>query len=102
MAEKRGDHRNRVYLGGRITFQHGTADCVVRNLSQSGAKISLADSRDIPGQFELTVSKTRRTERAEVSWRSPTEIGVRFLPRSRANVVPFRREACGPRVRVPA
>jgi hypothetical protein len=58
-------------------------ECVVLNISESGAKLKVIDNANIPDQFVLLFSKNgspRRTCR--VSWRTSDEIGVQFEKRT--------------------
>lgn len=62
-----------AYDGGRKR-----ADCIIRNLSDGGAKLEVASVRSIPDQFELLVPK-HRPQQCRVAWRALKEMGVQFL-----------------------
>lgn len=62
-----------VFDGGRSRM-----DCVIRNLSDGGAKLEVAAVRGIPDRFELQVPK-HRPQRCQVAWRALKEVGVQFL-----------------------
>lgn len=53
-------------------------DCVIRNLSDGGAKLEVGAVRSIPDQFELLVPN-HRPQSCQVAWRALREIGVQFL-----------------------
>ncbi len=78
MEEHRKSLRGRTYLGGQITFNErsSTMDCLVRNLSQDGARILLPSTVGVPHEFELTVHGRNENFLARLIWRTPTEIGV--------------------------
>jgi hypothetical protein len=81
MHERRKIARNRTFLGGVIAFNHrdSTMDCLVRNLSVGGAKISFANTATIPDEFDLTIKQKVRTLLARMVWRRADEAGIIFL-----------------------
>lgn len=62
-----------VYGGGRTR-----QDCVIRNLSDGGAKLEVAAVKGIPQSFELLVPG-HRPQQCRVVWRALRELGVQFL-----------------------
>ncbi len=78
------DHRSvsraRAILKAQIRFNNGmsTMDCVIRDLSEGGARLQISDSVAIPGSFELHIPKRDETRRAILHWRNSEEIGVGF------------------------
>ncbi len=56
-----------------------TVDSIVRNVSASGAKLFVAGSLSIPGEFELQTPQKRRTYRARLVWRNSEAMGVEFM-----------------------
>ena len=89
MQERRKLNRGRTYLGGRIVFNNrsSTLDCLVRNLSQDGAKIVFADGVAVPAEFDVMIHKRDESRRARVIWRDATQAGVVFLHATLDNVV---------------
>ena len=81
MVEARRAERVRSFLRARIIFNNHstTIDCVIKNISRSGAKIDLGNSMSIPETFDLEVPQKGRTFRARLSWRNETSIGVAFV-----------------------
>ena len=81
MIERRQVVRNRTYLGGIVAFHHrySTMNCIVRNFSTHGAKISFENIASIPEEFDLGIAQKAKTYRARVTWRSADEAGVAFL-----------------------
>ncbi len=80
MTERRKTVRNRTYLGGVIAFndQASTMDCLIRNLSPEGARLSFDEVRIMPDLFELTITRRDRAYQARIAWRGPSEAGVVF------------------------
>ena len=80
VQEKRKQTRDRTYLGGRIAFNHreATADCLVRNLSESGALLEFDNTIGLPSVFDLTIRHKGDSRRAELVWRTDRAMGVVF------------------------
>ena len=53
-------------------------DCVIRNLSDGGAKLEVAAVRGIPDHFDLLVPG-HRPQHCRIAWRALKEMGVQFL-----------------------
>jgi len=70
--------RHRVLKAGSIEFNGGTIDCVVRNVSDTGAALEVASPLGIPHAFNLVISGNRGVHRCEVKWRTESRIGVAF------------------------
>lgn len=81
MLERRKSIRGKTFLGGSIAFHErkSTMDCLVRNLSPEGAKLSFDDVSAIPGEFELTITRRDRSFRARTIWRRGEEAGIVFV-----------------------
>ena len=59
--------------------RHG---CVVSDVSDTGARIDVQDSKTIPDHFVLMLSSNGAARRfCRVVWRKPTQMGVKFEPR---------------------
>jgi hypothetical protein len=52
-------------------------DCVIRNLSDSGAKLEVPTVKALPQSFDLMVPG-HRPQHCRVAWRSLREVGVAF------------------------
>ena len=64
-----------VGLGGSIV-----GECMMANVSASGAKLLLPPSVDVPDSFALILAKNGGVRRAcEVTWRSDQSVGVKFV-----------------------
>ena len=81
MSEQRQAPRRKVLKGAKISSHHlGTStDCTVRNLSETGAQLSVVSSVGIPDEFELVFSDGQ-IKRCRVAWRTIQKIGISFLP----------------------
>ncbi len=81
MSEARRSERVRAFLGAKIIFNNrmSIVDCVVRNISSSGAKLALAGSLPIPGEFELQIPQKSCSYRARLVWRNTEAMGVEFI-----------------------
>lgn len=55
-------------------------ECMLRDISDTGAKLLLIVPKELPDQFILRLSMDGRVARkCRVSWKSDNEIGVTFL-----------------------
>lgn len=79
-SEQRGSVRMRTFLKGRIVFNGGasTMDCLIRDLSGSGAKLELSETSALPEVFDLYVPNKDATYRATLKWRRDGGVGVTF------------------------
>lgn len=92
MYERRQTIRLRTFLGGVVNFnkRRCTMDCLVRNLSEDGAKVVLHQPFTIPDEFDLEIGQRERTFRARTIWRTHSEAGVRFVsPEAEPRVIPL-------------
>ena len=80
-ADGRVAPRHRVLIAGAIRYAGGigTASCVVRNLSETGAKLTLSESLTLPAHFDLVIAQRNAVHRCELRWRRGDEAGVAFL-----------------------
>ena len=91
MFDRRGEHRGRTYLGGQVAFNNrcSTIDCLVRNMSQSGAKIEFARAVLVPSEFELIIPQRGNSRRAHIVWREAKALGISFLDPDVGAVIPI-------------
>jgi hypothetical protein len=81
-AAKKREARKSVQQPGWITLDGGFAarPCVVRDLSSTGAKVTVDDSNALPGKLRLAFSRDARTGRnCEVVWRRGKTVGIKFV-----------------------
>jgi hypothetical protein len=55
-----------------------TLDCLVRDISPTGAKLELESISALPREFELEVPQRRAVYPCELKWRRQNAAGVRF------------------------
>ena len=79
---KKREARKSLYQPGWITLEGGFAarPCVVRDLSSSGAKLTIEDPNTLPAKLRLAFSRDARTGRpCEVVWRRGNTVGIKFV-----------------------
>ena len=80
MQERRKLARSRILKGAKIIIgSASTIDCVVRNVTNSGARIEIANTVDLPEALGLTFNGGYTVRPCRVAWRSVTETGVQFV-----------------------
>ena len=72
--------RARSLLGGQILLDNrlSSVDCVVRNVSPTGARIQMSNAHVAPLEFDIFVPKRNHTYRARTVWRDGDLMGVQF------------------------
>jgi hypothetical protein len=98
--QKRDAIRSRAFLEAHIRLQNRTMsmDCVVRNISLSGARLEVDPTFALPPEFELEIPHRGAVVQCALKWRKDNAVGVKFLnsvgpPMSAAEVVEeLRRE----------
>ncbi len=80
MDERRSSPRRRTFLGAQLKRPGGAtiSDCIVRDLSKTGARLYVAQPIALPGEIELEITKTGERFRAEVVWAARDSYGIRF------------------------
>jgi hypothetical protein len=80
MSDNRTDQRRKVLKGAIASFNqgHSTLSCLVRDLSETGCRISAEGAVSIPDTFSLFVELDGLSAECEVTWRDGSEAGVRF------------------------
>jgi PilZ domain-containing protein len=81
MIERRESARDKVIYGGVAEIgEHGsTTDCVVRNISETGASIEFRNVVRLPKkQLALTIARKGRSFLAKVVWWRDNFVGVAF------------------------
>ena len=80
IAERRPKTRKRVLLTGIIAYGEGAHSfhCTIRNLSESGARLAVANSMLFPSDFYLINIRDRVAYDAKLVWNKSSEIGVTF------------------------
>ena len=80
MSERRQLPRRKSFLRGCLYFNNGraSATCLIRNISDRGARILISHTLNIPDIVELYVTQKAQTIRARVEWRRDDELGLSF------------------------
>ncbi|MGO9048083.1 MAG: PilZ domain-containing protein [Xanthobacteraceae bacterium] len=80
MAERRASRRQKSFLRGIVYFdkRRSVMACLVRDLSEAGARIVLSQTVAIPDLIELHIPQREETLSARVQWRRADEIGLAF------------------------
>ena len=86
-SDQRIAPRLKALLAAKISFNNGqsTLDCLIRNLSDTGAKLIVSAAIALPDSFDLLIPQKSVTRRVRIVWRRGEEMGVRFdegAPRS--------------------
>jgi len=79
---KKREARKSLHQPGWITLEGGFAarQCVVQDMSSTGAKITVDDSNTLPARLRLAFERDARTGRnCEVVWRRGKSFGVKFV-----------------------
>jgi hypothetical protein len=85
MSERRGSRRSKSFLRGfvYVSRKRGALACLVRDLSEKGARIIFSDQVTLPDMVELYIPQRDQTLRARVHWRKNDEIGLAFTESER-------------------
>jgi PilZ domain len=79
MSDNRSAMRWPTCLKGQVRARDGrVVDCLVRDFSESGARIEVGNSAALPHRFELFFPLRQTTLQAQVRWRSESKIGLTF------------------------
>src|SRR5581483_5523549 len=81
MAERRKTTRQKSFLRGCIYFNNrrSAVDCLIRDISENGARLLFSDAISIPDVIELYIPQKEQTLRAIVQRRHGEEVGVAFI-----------------------
>jgi hypothetical protein len=80
MNEKRIAPRNRVLKGGTIGLAGGgVINCMVRNISSTGAALEVETPMGVPDDFELVILADHFKRHCHVQWRKGQRLGVTFI-----------------------
>jgi hypothetical protein len=78
-SSKQRAPRFKVAKPGIIKFGERTVDCLVRNLSETGAGMDVVNQLGIPGKFELLIPGDGLSLMCRVAWRRDHKMGVAFI-----------------------
>ena len=78
MAEHRRAPRYDVLKTGTVKFGRNSINCLVRNLSTTGAAIEISSRAELPERFVLVVPGDGLQLPCRTVWRKEHRIGVAF------------------------
>jgi hypothetical protein len=80
-TERRSQSRQRVLKGATIRFNkgYGALECVVRNLSENGARLAFGETTAVPPAFELRIAGDDKVREARVRWRTVDFVGASLV-----------------------
>ncbi|MDQ0448371.1 PilZ domain-containing protein [Methylobacterium aerolatum] len=81
MLERRNHPRGRTFIGGKIDYNNSfcVVDCLVKDMPETGARLTFADTAIIPEEFDLRLRQKGKTKRVKLAWRHHDKVGVSFL-----------------------
>ncbi|WP_333825590.1 PilZ domain-containing protein [Pinisolibacter sp.] len=79
-TERRREKRMRSLLGGHVVMnnKYSTVDCLVRNITDRGARLHFGDTPYLPQEFELRIDGRNDKRRVRKIWSRDGEMGVEF------------------------
>ena len=79
--ERRATPRARALKKGVIAYKdrYCSAECMIKNESETGALLVVGQNQVIPNVFELKVYPERDFRIVETIWRTPDTLGVRYV-----------------------
>jgi hypothetical protein len=79
-SPKKRATRYKVAKAGTIKFGDTSVDCLIQNLSETGAGMDVVNHRfEVPSRFELTIPSDGLCQPCRVVWRKDHRIGVAFI-----------------------
>ena len=80
VIKSRHASRLRTFKGGLIIFALAPpVNCLIRNLSETGAVLDVERPGDIPDEFSLLIKPEFVKRNCRVAWRSAKHIGIQFV-----------------------
>lgn len=78
--DNRNAPRKRALRAGRVLWSNRCAamDCIIRDVSETGARVRLSDPVPLPQQVELLFVNENRIATAEVRWNRGNDYGLHF------------------------
>jgi GGDEF domain-containing protein len=79
--ERRGGARKPVHKRAKFFLDHlnASVECIILDVSRSGARIRVNDSLALPDEFDLLLTYQGERQRVRLRWRRQKEIGVEFV-----------------------
>ncbi|MBM6584261.1 PilZ domain-containing protein [Microvirga sp. BT689] len=95
MSERRSAKRWHTVLAAHIrsNSRSKSIECIVRDLSDTGARVYFADISEMPSEFELEIPSRGLRVRSRLMWNRGANHGVMFLEAVKAWTDPIRAAA---------
>src|SRR3954468_24280002 len=89
-SDQRVAPRLKALLAAKMSFRNGQSalDCLIRNLSDTGAKLIVSAAVRLPDCFDLLIPPKSVTRRVRIVWRRGEAMDIRFdedAPRSESS-----------------
>ena len=92
MEEGRTSFRRRTLKQGRVILSESTVmDCLIRDLSEGGARLEFGALTQLPNEFRLLIVSSNMVVPASVAWQRGQSVGVYFT--GPGEPAPARRDA---------
>jgi hypothetical protein len=80
--ERRGEIRRKALKSAKLAFNngYGAMECVVRNISSGGARLTFGYAAGVPSHFAIRISDDPQSRDAVVRWRMGHMVGIEFGP----------------------
>ncbi|MEX0956740.1 MAG: PilZ domain-containing protein [Rhizobiaceae bacterium] len=80
-VERRAVRRHKVLKGATLRFNrgYGALECIVRNLSDNGARLAFGDIAAVPSRFDFWLTGAEAPTPAVVRWRGVEDVGIEFM-----------------------
>ena len=81
MQDRRSVKRTQMLKHGRIVVAHSatTIDCMIYDLTNSGAGLRVSPGEVVPDRFELIFDSPLFSRKCQVQWRNNERLGVAFF-----------------------
>ncbi len=79
-SNNRSATRREVFGLGVVLGPDLRANCVIRDLSSTGAKLGISRRVQLPPEFRVALLKTKTMRRVSLKWRRGDFAGVEFHP----------------------
>jgi PilZ domain len=79
--EARRTARARTFLQARVSYGEGaiSAECMVSQLSQTGARLTVASAVALPDVFDIAIPQRAIARRGKLVWREDDQVGIDFV-----------------------
>ena len=86
--DRRNAKRHHVLLHAMVVIRDRTTYCIVRDLSDTGAKLGVSACANLPDRFDLRFVGNAHEVPVRLMWRSGNAAGVRFeAPHQASSVI---------------